>query len=132
MEIRPLNIGYLEGAHVVTVTLCAKDSSGYSHPIQAQWPADEVPELASLVRKAIEQVGGDLALHIDDANAAIKAQPQVEPASAAVNLAKDTDLRTQVESRKQELIKEREEIARRLEEERLAAEAALNNTEGVE
>lgn len=127
MEIMPLGLGYLDGAKVVTVTLGAKDASGYMQPIQAQWPADDLPEFASLLRKAIEQVGGDLALKVDDANAMLATSDPVA-APISVDLAKDAALQAVVNDSKQALLDQREAEAAQRESERLAAENAL---EGV-
>lgn len=125
MEIKLLNIGYLPGADVVTVSLAAFDSDGNMHPIQAQWPSGDVPELDTLIRKAVEQVGGDLALRIDDANAKLAAEPATPEAGVLVDTGKDAALRAAVDTRKQELLAERARLAALVEAERIAATEAL-------
>lgn len=128
MEFELRNIGYLEGARVVTVTLSAKDKQGVDQPIQAQWPANDVPELASLVTKAIEQVGGELVLKVMDADDAAKTTPD-EPAPITVNVVKGSDTEAVVNKHVQQLLDERAERKRIAEEEARAAEEALNRTE---
>lgn len=126
MEIKLLNIGYLPGADVVTVSLAAYDSAGHMHPIQAQWPAGDVSELDTLVRKAVEQVGGDLALRVDDANVKLAAEPVTTvSAGVLVDTGKDAALRAAVDTRKQELLVERARLAALAEAERIAATEAL-------
>lgn len=123
MEIKLIGLGYLEGAGVVTATLSATDKTGKDHPIQAQWPVDELPEFDSVRRKAIEQVGGDLAFKILEAE---EAEPVVKATSEVVDIRKDKELEAVVQERRQQLIDEREERRRQAEEEARLAEEAMN------
>jgi hypothetical protein len=126
MQFTLRGIGYLEGAQVVTVTLSAVDKYGVEHPIQAQWPASEVPELAALQRKAIEQVGGDLAFSILEAEE-VKAADKVAP--IIVDADKDAALAASINDSVKKLLEEREARKRAAAEEARLAEEALKRAQ---
>jgi hypothetical protein len=128
MKFRLAGIGYLEGAQVVTVTLCALDAQDVEHTIQAQWPVREVPELDTLFLRAIKQVGGDLTLKVMDADEAAKnAEPESAP--VVIDITKNKDVAATVNKHVERLLEERAERQRIAEEEARAAEEALNRTE---